>query len=232
MVSIFALQMDDKISESHLNFLMKIVPREKAERIRQYISKNSANQTLLGEVLIRFLICKRLNITNEQIYFDLNEYGKKRLRGSNDLHFNISHSGKWIVCSIGKHYNGIDIEKIQPIDIELAKKNFTYSEYFYLKKIRLELRSAEFIRIWTLKESYIKCLGKGLSIPLDSFEFKLANRKIKLKGEQGKNFVIEQMCLNNEYYVAVCSYKEKIISKLNFIDIKELLQYFGSPILF
>jgi len=224
MVSIFAVKIEDKLSDYYIKLLMDYVLKEKEEQINRYVFKADANRTLVGDVLVRFLIRKKLNISNEQIHFESNKYGKKRLMGRNDFHFNISHSGEWVVCSMGNYENGIDVEKIQPIDIDLVKRIFKRSEYLHIKNMKLENQSQEFIRIWTLKESYIKCIGKGLSIPLDSFEFEKVNDEFKLKGKEQNKYKLEQMQLNDEYYVAICSYKEEVDKKINYIDIAQLLQ--------
>ncbi len=68
---------------------------------------------------------------------------------------------------------GVDIEKIRPIDFAIAERFFTASEYRLLMDTAEQERLQLFYTLWTLKESYIKFVGKGLSIPLDSFAIEL-----------------------------------------------------------
>ncbi|MCL0028295.1 hypothetical protein M1M88_01070 [Peptococcaceae bacterium] len=42
-----------------------------------------------------------------------NDYGKPFLKNTNDLYFNVSHSGEWVVCAIHHHPIGIDIEQVK-----------------------------------------------------------------------------------------------------------------------
>ena len=69
-----------------------------------------------------------------------------------------------VVCAVDDKPIGIDIEQIRPIDLKLAKRFCTKQELTYLfdgadnKEIL-----TRFFKLWTAKEAYSKCLGKGLA---------------------------------------------------------------------
>ena len=102
-----------------------------------------------------------------------NAYGKLYIENA-EFCFNLSHCGNYVVASEGKRENGIDIEESQVHDLELAKHFFNEDEY---NKLLQQGEEHSFSRIWTLKECYIKTLGKGLSIPLNSFVVRLGELK-------------------------------------------------------
>lgn len=119
---------------------------------------------LLSELLIQKAIIEKTGIENAAIR--RNEYGKPYLQGVKDFHFNLSHSGDYVVIAVSERHVGIDIEKKVKVDYRIAKK------FFGEKEVQEILTSSEeqdrvdaFCRIWTLKESYVKAIGKGLSIP-------------------------------------------------------------------
>lgn len=60
--------------------------------------------------MIRSIICKRYKISNQDIKYNYNKYGKPDWIGDRCFYFNISHSGDWIVCIVGNNSVGIDIE--------------------------------------------------------------------------------------------------------------------------
>ncbi|MDY6426445.1 MAG: 4'-phosphopantetheinyl transferase superfamily protein, partial [Bacteroidales bacterium] len=60
--------------------------------------------------------------------------------------------------------------KIRERDLDIAKRFFTSEEYDLIKSQKTdELQTKMFFRIWTLKESFVKCIGTGLSTPLNEF---------------------------------------------------------------
>ena len=82
------------------------------------------------------------------------------------VHFNISHADDLAVVAVSeRHCLGIDIE---PLDQELAVEDMeavlTKEEREEITKIAPAFRSRELIRLWTLKESYLKLLGLGLKL--------------------------------------------------------------------
>jgi 4'-phosphopantetheinyl transferase len=60
-----------------------------------------------------------------------------------------------------------------PVDIQIADRYFALAEVAALRALPTEQQQHRFLEYWTLKESYIKARGTGLSIPLDRFEFEL-----------------------------------------------------------
>ncbi len=108
------------------------------------------------------------------------EYGKPMLAQKPELRFNLSHSGNMVMLAVETDTNegacsflGCDVERIREIDFDIAERFFTAGESDYVKKHLAQgtlTGQKAFFRLWTLKESFIKALGRGLSLPLSEFE--------------------------------------------------------------
>jgi 4'-phosphopantetheinyl transferase len=89
-----------------------------------------------------------------------------------DLQFSVSRSGDRVMFAFTQDRQiGIDLEAIRDdIDpMEIATRFFSAPEQQFLEKLPEQQRAVAFYRIWTRKEAYVKALGGGLRIPLDSF---------------------------------------------------------------
>lgn len=95
-------------------------------------------------------------------------FGKPYLKYVPGYHFNLSHSGDFVVCAVGPVPLGADIEHLDHGDPKLAKHFFTDRETDWI--MREEPVRDRFIRLWTMKESYCKKTGQGLSLSLSAFE--------------------------------------------------------------
>ena len=100
----------------------------------------------------------------------MNEFEKPFYKEYPEIHFSLSHSGVMAMCVISDRPVGCDVEKIRERDLDIAKRFFTSEEYDLIKSQKTdELQTKMFFRIWTLKESFVKCIGTGLSTPLNEF---------------------------------------------------------------
>lgn len=80
------------------------------------------------------------------------------------------------MCGIGEHMDslvGIDVERLnRRTDPALADRYFSKPEVDYVRAhTGDEARRFAFLRVWTLKESFIKAIGTGLQTPLADFTF-------------------------------------------------------------
>jgi 4'-phosphopantetheinyl transferase len=169
---------------------------------------------LLGELLVRFILCKQYGAILIQLEFGKNLHGKPFLCQYPFFHYNVAHSGEWVVCAVHDKKIGVDVEKILPFDLQLAKGFFTGEEYWELSNTKEE-RNTAFYDMWTLKERYVKAQGRGLSIPLDSFNMKrLSSDSITLTdmntGKAITDFTCKQYRINNQYRLSVCANHENI----------------------
>ncbi len=100
----------------------------------------------------------------------VDENGKPWLPRCPGLHFSLSHSGAFAMCAAADKPVGCDIQLAAPRSLRIAERYFTQAERERIRAQETEeARQAMFYRIWTLKESFVKCLGLGLRLPLDSF---------------------------------------------------------------
>lgn len=109
-------------------------------------------------------------LREKDMKYGFNGYGKPFFLNAPEIHFSISHSGTMVAVAFSGEEVGCDIERIADFDPELARQALSPEEYDAVTaEDGPEGRSREFFRFWTLKESYMKAMGTGLSIPPQSF---------------------------------------------------------------
>lgn len=161
-----------------------------------------ANRFKIEEDKIRFIVGRKLlayalndnNVLNKEIV--IGEFGKPSLK-SNELYFNLSHSGEYVVCGVSSSSLGVDIEQVRESNELVVRKCFSPSEQEYVKD------NDTFTKVWTLKESYIKYLGTGLKTKLDSFET-ISNGHVSFID----NLVFTTVLFDN-YYLSICHVSSK-----------------------
>ncbi|MGU3372047.1 4'-phosphopantetheinyl transferase family protein [Bacillus mycoides] len=211
---------------NHLfNQFSNLISNEKRERMKRLLNLCDINRTLIGDLLIRFLVCQKYKISNEEIRFIYNEYGKPFVENFSDFHFNISHSGEWVVCGTANSNVGIDIEKVSEIEaLKLANEFFSDEEFYDISSMNSDEQINYFYDIWTLKESYIKTIGKGLYIPLNSFSIKKESRTLISYKNIPKDFYFRQYSIEPNYKISACATREEFPQDIIIKDIYTICQ--------
>ena len=166
-----------------------------------------------------------MHIDNNQIKFIKNQYGKPYLQGYTDFKFNISHSGDFVVCAVDDKSIGVDIEEVKNIEYkEISRNCFTENEFNYINQENSNIQLNRFYKIWTLKESYIKYCGQGLSMPLESFSIDIDKENIKvIVNEEYKEHTFKLFSIESNYKMAVCSLNKGISDNIIYINQESLI---------
>jgi 4'-phosphopantetheinyl transferase len=142
------------------------------------------------------------------------------LQGAQGLHFNHSHSGQWIVSAISDAPIGVDVEMVCEINLGIAERFFSEQEILDLNMLPLEARMDYFFELWTMKESYIKAEGQGLSLPLSSFTVRKQGDHILFNTQNSFNHCFfKQYSPDPLHKLAVCAQNP------NFPDQPELIHF-------
>jgi 4'-phosphopantetheinyl transferase len=226
-MEIAIVNLENVLEKYKYDRLISCVSIEKREKISKFYRYEDVLRALIGDILIRFLLSKRLKIKNQNLKFGVNKFGKPFLKNYTDVEFNISHSGKWVVCTLDDLPVGIDIEQIKTIDFGIAERFFSKDEIKSLMSKCIAEREDYFYVLWVLKESYIKAIGKGLSLSLDSFTLYIVEDHITVyPSYESINYYFRQYHIGKDYKMAVCSKKDKFPHNINYININELYEEF------
>jgi len=225
MIEIYSLKIDGGFCSEKFDRLFPHVDKEKQASVKAFYRVEDSERALGAATLIRAIAVEKLGISNCEMQFGKNEYGKPFLKGFPDFHFNLSHSGEWVVCAIDNEQIGIDVEKINSIDLSIADRFFSKQEVLDIYSKPKDEQLPYFFDIWTLKESYIKAWGKGLSIPLDSFSLRVHNDgKIELATSNSfRECFFQQYNIDNGYKLSVCSLKSELPERIIRKSIDDIL---------
>ena len=156
-------------SDALFDASMQRVSDTRQHKVLRYHFRRDRNLSLAAGLALDSLLSD-YGLREKEMAYTLNANGKPRFRDYPDLHFNISHAAHYVVCAMGPVELGIDIEPVMPLDYDLVRSVLSAGELSYLLSLPQEEQPEGFARIWTLKESFLKALGIGLSKPISDFE--------------------------------------------------------------
>jgi 4'-phosphopantetheinyl transferase len=141
----------------------------------------------------RTVLSKYVDIAPRDWRFAVNEYGRPSIAAEHTdargIEFNLSHTDGLVVMAVTRgRAIGVDVENVRTreVDIDIVDRYFAAEEVAALRALPREKQKQRFFECWTLKESYIKARGLGLSIPLERFAFDLEDaQQIRLTIDPG-----------------------------------------------
>ncbi|RAL44967.1 hypothetical protein DM860_003726 [Cuscuta australis] len=179
-------------SEALLKQYMEILSPTEKEKVLHLGGDEHKKTALVARALVRTTIARYQidsHVDPSSLKFRKNIHGKPEVEWqhidhweSPPLHFNISHTNSLVACGVTADSPiGIDVEEKQRTVtnniLNLARRYFSQHEYEFLNSIiDSQLRHQEFIKLWTLKEAYVKALGVGFSgAPFKTFSVRFEN---------------------------------------------------------
>jgi 4'-phosphopantetheinyl transferase len=210
MVNIFYTNILYELPKQLWDKYIKSLPEDMIIRNSRYRRWQDRHSHLLG-ILLLLEGFKKYDISFEMLgYLKYNEFNRPYLNGNID--FNISHSGKFVICSIGENVRlGIDIEECRDINFSEFEKVMTNEQWEIINGSSNPLKT--FFKFWTSKESVIKAVGQGLSIPL--LDINVVNDKVYYDNH---TWYLNEINLNDNYCACLASNKPNITINLLEVD--------------
>ncbi|XBX10006.1 4'-phosphopantetheinyl transferase superfamily protein [Enterocloster clostridioformis] len=204
--------------------LLKYISDERKLRISK-LKKDDKKRCMLAELLIKKVAHDKLNLPVNSINIHTGIYGKPFISSTFGFDFNLSHSGRYIVIAVSNEQVGIDIEKRMCIDFKIAQRFYSEGELKAVTSLpSYSEKLSKFFQIWTLKESYIKALGYGLYIPLNSFEINLGDTISVTDNNYKSQFHLYTTELD-DYYLSVCFKENCIDTNFSYLSEIQLVEY-------
>lgn len=155
-------------------------------------------------------------LKEREVEYEFGEWGKPALKYHSGIHFSLSHSGDYAICSIGDKPIGNDIERVKEGHLKVADRFFTPEELAFLYAVQDEEEiTRRMFRIWTMKESFLKVTGKGISLPLRDFTVMVDEETGKIRVRHTFNAMYYHMKEYSEipgYRVAVCCQESRDVA--------------------
>ena len=225
MVQVYGVKLlDDPLFMEMRVLFHVLLPPVVCEAASKFKYPAGQQRKVLGELLLRALIFKNYHINPTKIRLGYSEKNKPFLHSHPGIHFNISHSGAWVVIAFANTEVGVDVEQIRKVNLNIARRFFSQAETEQLFSYSDSARTEYFFDLWTLKESYLKAVGTGLTKPLKSFTVVKKRDAFHLADcERSDEIVLKQMVLERDYKLSVCTFGESVSEHFSVLYLNDLL---------
>lgn len=171
---IYAAEITSLLSEQRFQEMLAFVPQERQQKALRFRSRQDQCRSLAAGLLLEYgLNRQQLTLLDQgtgiRAELTAGRNGKPCLTGRSDFYFNLSHAGKYVAGIFSGAEVGIDIEQTKKARLSVAKRFFTAEEYSALIAAVPPEQEALFCELWTRKESYVKAIGRGMTLSFASF---------------------------------------------------------------
>jgi 4'-phosphopantetheinyl transferase len=226
-MKVIVVELAGPIHDDMYHSLLAVVSECKREKILRMRKRMDRERTLIGDILVRYCVLKALNIPAECQQFGITGHGKPYLLNHPEFHYNLSHSGRYVVIAVSSAPVGIDVEQISSLNLDIAQMCFSALEHSDLLSKPKELQINYFFDLWTIKESYLKLYGVGLSRPLKSFRVECHHTEIDMFRISGDpNCRVKQYEVDPGYKLSVCSLGDEFPEEAERMNCEQLCSRF------
>lgn len=199
--------------EAVFNNALEVISPYRRQKIALLKSADDKKRSLAAAIALNAALQVH-GLEERMMEYDLGFKGKPYFRYNPEHHFSLSHSGNYAICSMGGCEVGNDIEKIRAGRERVAERFFTKEELDWIHEAEQpEEKEERIFRIWTMKESFLKVTGWGMSLPLKDFTVMVKengnthiHHKTNDKTYYIKEYDIPEAMEDAESYrIAVCS---------------------------
>lgn len=158
---------------------LKLLSPYRQQKIAILRHERDKNRSLAAGLLLDHALAA-FGLQERSVEYEIGEWGKPALKYHPEICFSLSHSGAYAICTIGDKPVGNDIERIREGRLKVADRFFAKEELSWLYETeREEEWMQRMFRLWTMKESFVKAIGRGMSLSLQDFV-------IHMDGESGR----------------------------------------------
>lgn len=191
--------------EDLLDVAIVRLPPQRCEYALRYRNRHDKALCVAAYLLLRYALkCKYgLDYDGDLSY---TVAGKPYLEEYDDIEFSLSHSNSAVACAISGEAIGVDIERVQSYDADVAQFCCNADELEQIAESGNPGR--KFTEIWTRKESAIKQVGAVVQADLKN-----------VAEMQGKHFYSIEIA---GYICTVCTAEESM-PDVKYVSMQELL---------
>ncbi len=164
----------DEARPARLRAMLTDEERARIDRLRFARDRRTV---LVTRALARVTLSRYCDVPPHRWRFRTSEHGRPEISSpASPLRFNVSHTEGLVVCLVSRGREiGVDAESLTGDRrwLDLAERFFAPAEARALREVPAARRRRRFLEYWTLKESYVKARGRGLTLPLSGFWFDL-----------------------------------------------------------
>lgn len=203
MINLFIADSVPLENEETFGRYLEEVSSERQAKVEALVPRQKQNESLAAGVLLP-LAFRACGIEG-RIDIEEGDLGKPRIARPKGLFFNVSHSGGYALLALADCEVGCDIQCVKQTDPRLARRYFAPEEADVIENAG-DNADELFCRYWTVKESYLKAIGCGLSRALNSFTVRFTDGGVQIDDPLGNGrWRVKEFSAPTGFKIACCA---------------------------